>query len=313
MSDRPEVPTLHRPSPSELERLYLHDRQPTLLTGMMDDWPALRRWTPEFLKTSNGGDPVAALVDLPSTGVTMPGGQDAYRREMRFGDFIDLMISTPPERPCYLAYSRATDILPSLAGDYDFAALFGGRLFADSDTRLWIGSAGTRSMLHSDLKDNLFGQVYGRKSVMLIPFAESHLLYPFRDNLVNSRVDPDEPDLASFPRYRRAHRMSFVMEPGDLLYMPKGCWHYIRSLEPSISINHWFGPPLVFRDYLPLLARLGPSYWLTTARDFVRYGLFKKEYRVDFFFSPPPTGKRLFDLVSRGDFSSESDPVKDDQ
>ena len=31
-----------------------------------------------------------------------------------------------------------------------------------------------------------------------------------------------------------------VIGPGDGLFIPAGCWHHVRSLTPSWSINFWF-------------------------------------------------------------------------
>ena len=304
------IPRVHRPTPEEIQRLVVN-RRPALLTGLLDDWPAIKRWTPAFLQASHGDSRVTALVDLPTTGATLPGGQETYERAMLLTDFLDLMQRTPPDRPCYLAYTRATDLLPSLQDDYDLTRITAAVPAGETNTRLWIGSGGTRSMLHSDLKHNLFGQIFGRKAVTLIPFEQFHLVHPFRDSLVISQVDPDRPDYAKFPRFRRVTPWVATVGPGDLLYIPRVCWHYLRSLEPSISINHWFGTPLGFNDYLRPLLKLGPRYWLSILHDFVRYGVLKKPYHGEFFFGPPPIGKRLFDLVTRGNFSLENDPTRE--
>ena len=31
-----------------------------------------------------------------------------------------------------------------------------------------------------------------------------------------------------------------VLGPGDALYVPKGWWHYVRSLSPSFSVSFWW-------------------------------------------------------------------------
>ena len=33
---------------------------------------------------------------------------------------------------------------------------------------------------------------------------------------------------------------SMINEEGDFVYIPAKCWHYVRALTPSISINFWF-------------------------------------------------------------------------
>ena len=35
-------------------------------------------------------------------------------------------------------------------------------------------------------------------------------------------------------------RYACVLEPGDLLYIPKHWWHHVRSLETAASVNVWW-------------------------------------------------------------------------
>lgn len=280
-----------------------------LVRGLARDWLATREWSPEIWSARFGDRRVSAFIDLPGTGITFPRDQDAYRHELTLGEFLVRMQTAPADRPCYLAYQRLEGMLPELAGDFDFAPLAGKRPGEETDTRLWVGSCGTRSMLHSDLKPNVFVQLYGRKQVWLVPFDETHLVYPFPDNIVNSRIDLDAVDPAQFPRFRAAHVTGAVLEPGDVLFMPRGVWHYFRSLDPFISLNHWVGDGVTSREYLRILMRLGPQYWIQTCRDFTYHGVLGRPYRTLFFFSPPPTGKRLYDLLRHGNFSRDNDPA----
>lgn len=288
----------------------IRSRRALLLPGLAADWPALQRWTPELLASRLGTTEITALMDLPSSGTLFPRPQSEYERTMPLSDFVAHMQNTPPSAPCYLAYKRAEELFPDT--EHDCAGVL-GEFDSDPDTRAWLGSAGTRSMLHSDLKDNIFCQISGAKHVVLVPWVDSPAVYPFPDNVVNSRLDLAEPDLVRYPRLRGATVYAGMLTPGDVLYIPRGWWHDIRSCTPSVSLNHWFGPPLALRDYLPLMVRLGPQCWRATVSDFFRRGLLGRPEAVNFFFSPPSTGKRLFDAVRWGNFSHANDPTQDEE
>ncbi|MFE1548244.1 cupin-like domain-containing protein [Streptomyces sp. NPDC058718] len=300
------VPRIEAGNPYALRRAIDSRSGPVLCTGLMDGWRAGSAWSPDELRSRHGERSVTALVGLPDTGVLFPQDQHLYERQLSFAAFVDTMLAATPSAPCYLAYQRAHEIFDP--ADYDFDSLVPPDGRHGTDTRVWIGSAGTRSMLHSDLKDNLFCQVWGEKDVTLLAWQDSKAAYPFPDNLVNSQVDLGAPDLKRFPLLGQARFHHVRMGPGDLLYIPRGCWHDIRSRTPSVSINHWFGEPLGLARYLRLLAVLGPGYWKSTARDFVVHGLLRREESTRFFFSPASTGKRLYDAMRSGNFSQDNDP-----
>jgi lysine-specific demethylase 8 len=283
-------------------------RTPIQIHGLIDHWTA-RSWTFELLKEKLGDRTVKVLLELPKSGGVLEGGQESYEKKMTFGDFVE-KIHNNNGSPCYMGYSRANDFLQTYQNSYDFSPLTIPSKH-DTDTRLWIGSAGTCSGLHTDLKDNIFAQIVGKKRVFLVPFNQTHLVHPFIDNIVNSQVDPDHYDFKKYPNFAKADVYSTIVGPGDVLFIPRGWWHYLRSESPSISINHWFGPPVSSLTYLGLLARLGPSYISRTFVDMVRYGILGKKYRKEFFFTPQSTGERLLNLIRYGNFSKENDPVTD--
>jgi hypothetical protein len=284
--------------------------RPVLVHGLTDGWDA-SGWTFDSLRDTAGDRTVKVLVNLPDRGGVLAGGQQSYEREMGFSAFLDLAERPDLEAPCYLGYVRPAELIPGYERAFDFGPMtVPGE--DPTDTRLWIGSAGTCSGLHSDLKDNIFAQIRGRKRVILVPFRQTHLVYPFPDNIVNSMVDPEHLDTGRFPRFLEASVSTCVVGPGDVLYIPRGWWHYLRSESPSISINHWFGPQIPSRTFLALLVRLGPHYLARTMTDLVRYSLLGKRYQKDFFFTPPSTGERLFNLIRHGNFSRDNDPAADE-
>ena len=50
------------------------------------------------------------------------------------------------------------------------------------------------------------------------------------------RVDRHE-----FPDFDAASMEVHVLEPGDLLYVPRGWWHQVDYLDVAVSVNFW--PP----------------------------------------------------------------------
>ena len=48
------------------------------------------------------------------------------------------------------------------------------------------------------------------------------------------------PDLAAFPEFASARYEECLLAPGDMLFIPKSHWHYVRSLSTSVSVNVWF-------------------------------------------------------------------------
>src|SRR5262249_6196834 len=124
--------------------------------------------------------------------------------------------------------------------ELDLAHLRLSRLFG---INLWLGGK-TKSGMHFDNADNLFGQIYGRKSAMLVDPQYSKFLYQFADSPSKSAVNPEEPDFNVHPLYARCEVWNASLEPGDGLFIPYGWWHYIAAEDISISLNCWHGDTL---------------------------------------------------------------------
>lgn len=290
-----ELPRVNNATPDAL-RTAIGARTAAVFSGLIDEWPARSLWTPEKIVSMYGEKMVTALLDLPRDGVLFPQEQENYERRISMRDFVAKMSVAGPECPCYLAYEPAEEIFPTQ--DHDFDSLVPPDGYA-GDTRIWVGSAGTRACLHSDPRDNLFCQIHGEKTVIIISAEDTRMAYPFRDNIANSRIDLECLDLDRFPKLRDTTLYACTVRPGDVVYLPRGCWHDVRSRTTSISLNHWFGPRVTFQEYARTVVSLGPEYWPATARDFVVNGLFGRSEKTLFFFSPPSTGKRLYQMLLR--------------
>ncbi|WP_082484417.1 cupin-like domain-containing protein [Pseudomonas sp. Leaf129] len=300
-----DLEVLHTSHKSDLTK-SIEQGVPIIVNGLASCWPGAR-WNFDVLRKKIGHKEVKALIDLPTTGGELDGGHERYEKIMRFQNFIDLA-HDEAARPCYLGYIRSNEFLDDFDKDFLFESITNSYP-GDCDTRLWIGSKGTCSGLHSDLKDNIFLQVYGFKTVYLVPFEDTPYVYPYIDNIVNSRIDCESYSPELFPKFKKARVYKGMVSPGDMMFIPKGWWHYLKSSTPSISVNHWFGYPVPGGTYCKMLVRLGPKYIARTLRDMFVYSLMGRQYRKEFFFTPQSTGERFFNYLVSGDFSKENDPV----
>ena len=46
-------------------------------------------------------------------------------------------------------------------------------------------------------------------------------------------------DLAGDIQVINIYCMQVVMEPGDILYIPKHWWHFVVCLDTAVSVNTW--------------------------------------------------------------------------
>ncbi len=222
-----------------LERYYAASR-PVILTGEMADWPALVRWTPEYLKTKVG----ARLIEFQggrSGDHRFERDKDAHRREAPFDGFIDQILRPGAGNDAYLtAYNshRNAEALSVLHADLGFLDKFLDSRAPAPHGMMWIGPAGTVTSLHHDLTNNFIAQIVGRKRLRVAPASDVGKLY--NDQHVFSEIsDLDDPgiDLARHPRLTELRLYDVQLEPGEILFVPFGWWHQVKSLDFSVTIT----------------------------------------------------------------------------
>lgn len=247
----PELERAHAPSRRDFLERWFRQGRPVLMTGLMDSWPALRRWSFGFLRGLGRGRPVRI-----EWGNVLQGEPRFEARDL--AEFLDPLLSPeaygPGPKP-YLAQFDIFKCLPELKGDVRFD-LWKGRIQVPLG---WIGPAGTYTGLHWDVAPNLFGQILGSKEFTLYPPGQGRHLYPARRydfGSVLSEVDGRHPDLLRHPGFAEARGIRAVVRPGEMLFTPRGWWHQVTSLEHSISVSSFaFGPLELARDALPGLAK----------------------------------------------------------
>eukprot|EP00891_Asterochloris_glomerata_P004427 jgi/Astpho2/4427/e_gw1.00067.485.1_t len=106
----------------------------------------------------------------------------------------------------------------------------------------WIGPAGTTTPLHRDPTHNMFCQVYGHKHVRLYNPEHAAHLYPFETPFLRntSQVRVEAVDHARFPDFAATPYFECDLHPGQMLFIPRHWWHYVRAVTASISVSYWW-------------------------------------------------------------------------
>ncbi|WP_437975217.1 cupin-like domain-containing protein [Sorangium sp. So ce295] len=228
----------------EFHARFVTPETPVILTRMIDDWPAARRWTPAYFQQRFGD--VKLDVELLQKG--RPGENSSYlesmvTQSMTIAEYIDLA-GGRDDGSIYAAQQPLRTLLPDAARDIRPIPYLSRVLCRAAGTSelLWIGSRGCASGLHFDKAHNFNIQLYGRKRWVIFPREQQPLLY-VPSTLQKSHFSPidfERPDHERFPRYRDATPIEFEIGPGETLFLPVGWVHHVRTLEFSIGLNLWW-------------------------------------------------------------------------
>ncbi len=235
-------------APEEFRDRYFRTGIPVVLEGAAADWPAVRKWTPEYLLATCGRERVAVL-DGQNWAVSAREGTAAVSTSETTMSVRDLLEDASRGGAWYAPFLELLNTHADLRADLDlsFVARFGQTnpripWHRNILAKMYVGGPQTATSLHCAGICNLYVQVYGRKKWVLIPPKSTPFLYPALSNGLNwqSRVDFRNPDREACPLYRNADRYETVLEPGDVLWNPPFVWHGVQNLTESIAVSLWW-------------------------------------------------------------------------
>ncbi len=250
---RADVERIPPPSAEEFRRRYVEARRPVIIVGAVEDWPARRLWSAEYL-AANFGDRSVPVASVARRRVENYGATGIPYREEPLRECIEHLQAVTTDHG-YAMFLLA-ETLPELQADLRTPAFAPPTPW--SIYKFWMSAADTRTPLHMDLPHNLFMQFVGRKEVRLYPPRQEWGMYrhpPWSRLPQVSRVDAYEPDVARYPRFARARALQCLVEPGELLFVPRFWWHQFRSSSFSISVNYWWATGWVWQ-----IVRLALAY-----------------------------------------------------
>lgn len=213
------------PPHDEFLREFVHRSRPVVFTRATERMPAHSQWSLDRLEREHGS------VFLKA-------------KQLSVRDWIAKLNATSAEGGIeYLSIPMAD--IPGLAADLTIPRY--QRFCSLLRIELWIGPGGTRTPVHCDYSENLFCQVVGRKRFQLYPPSAISVFEPaldfllyrdyapeFADHERDGRGRPLEQILTSEPI---APEFDFVIEPGEVLYLPYRWYHRVSGLELSFSAS----------------------------------------------------------------------------
>ncbi len=214
-----------------LAHYYYRNRAVVIRKGAIE-WPAVKQWNMDFLRENHGSDLIEFMRGKRYT-------EASERVVSTLTAFIDTIRMHDIKNDEYLVATNFAFKSPLRARLQDCMPLPFLRSIDVSDpsvARLWLGPRGTITPLHYDVKNVVFVQISGSKRFMMAPAYELYKL-DAQTGSVFSNVDPVSIDHAA---QRTASPVSWItldIEPGDILFIPIGWWHWVYALSESISLN----------------------------------------------------------------------------
>lgn len=242
-----------RLSYDEFAQTYLYPNKPVVITDAICGWKAVSSWTPEFFKDAFG----EMKLTIANEEHGQPNCDGNSEVEYTMTTFMDRVLESSDENPApYFRNRIIHDLFPSIEHDIEplpdyiqpnwlpehyLVGYVERVLNRGAAIELYIGGKGSAfPVLHFDGAGThaFLMQIYGRKKVIIYPPDQHPYLYPSPKKQNLSMIDNvEKPDLGRFPLFAKAVSITFVLEPGEMLFVPSHWWHTTHMLTPSISVS----------------------------------------------------------------------------
>jgi hypothetical protein len=229
-----EVPRRERLSGAVFLDEHYRRNQPVIITGMLDDCPARDKWTFDYL-IARLGDKEVEVQFGRNADPDYEMNSQTHKRRMPFGEYVAMVRDAGSTNDFYMTANNDghnRQALQALMADVPPLAEY---LQEGSSGFFWFGPAGTLTPFHHDLTNNFMIQVAGRKRVRLIAPCDTPKVYNQRHCF--TPLDGRHIDLERFPMMADVPVIECVLEPGEILFLPVGWWHFVEALDVTITIS----------------------------------------------------------------------------
>lgn len=229
---------------------YKKKQKPVLIRGYAKKWETFDQWNFSYIKEKAKGQMVPIYDNKPAAA---DKSSDTPALYMKMDEYIEEIQSRPSDKRIFFYIIK--NKLPELLKGFTYPDL-GLKIFKQIHT-LFFGGSEARVLMHYDVDMSDFLHIHfeGKKRILLFDQKQSTHLYkvPLSVHTIEA-IDYENPDYNQYPGLKKAEGYEIFMEHGDLLYIPKGWWHFNRYLDPGFSMSMREMPsPARFPNFVNML------------------------------------------------------------
>ncbi len=240
--------------PVDLAAVLATLNRPTILKGLVADWPAVERAKRsqadliDYLKACDAGKPAETFRQAPGGDGKYFYGDDPQGFNFQRApiplrltlDRLNGLRGQAGAEHIYIQSAPLKDYMPRFKAENPLTV-------TGAEPRIWIGNRSV-TQTHYDINYNLVCMVAGRKRFVLFPPDQTKNLYmgPLEatiSGVPTSMASLEKPDFDAHPLFREALKAATVaeLEPGDALYVPYMWWHHVSSTDDlNVQVNYWW-------------------------------------------------------------------------
>lgn len=228
---------------ANLKEIILNTRQPIVLKNSKINWQCFKNLNlAEYCeKLDNSLDKTPLLFEKASKKWGSSPQWERFRKHESI-TVKDFLRTNQKDSEFWYAYSyKGLNEIPEPARNgIDFAFLGFPNII--DNIFFWLSSKGGHTPCHYDSYGcNVVVQVYGIKTWLLFP-PQSNLSAtraPYEESSIYCYENFYSPSKLKLEELSKLNCRKVDLRPGDILIVPRNWWHYVETLETSLSINYW--------------------------------------------------------------------------
>ncbi|XP_059208773.1 bifunctional peptidase and (3S)-lysyl hydroxylase JMJD7 [Centropristis striata] len=264
------VPYLDEPpEPLQFYRTWVAPNRPCIIRNACSHWPALSRWTPQYLREKVGSKVISVAVTPNGYADAVNGDRFVMpeERRMSFSTVLDIIEGKVQQsgvcyiqKQCSNLVCELSELLDDVESHVSWMSSALGKL--PDAVNFWLGEASAVTSMHKDHYENLYCVISGEKNFLLLPPTDRPFIpygvyqpavYRQRDDgefeVVDQSdsekvpwipLDPLDPDLDRFPQYRKVQPIRVTVKAGEMLYLPSLWFHHVTQTHGCIAVNFWY-------------------------------------------------------------------------